>query len=79
MISEHRVQELVSACIDPAAVCHIAIQLATASGNVVFFDSKGDRLLFLLVSQSFKPRQFYPDLRIYDTRKIDRAGSRGAL
>ncbi|MNX72147.1 hypothetical protein D3C86_1034890 [compost metagenome] len=41
-ISEQRDKELASACIDPASsLCRAAVQLATATGNVVFFDKQG--------------------------------------
>ncbi|MGE8642641.1 MAG: DUF6862 domain-containing protein, partial [Achromobacter sp.] len=40
--SDQRDKELASACVDGASsLCRAAIQLATASGNVVFFDKQG--------------------------------------
>ncbi|WP_155865155.1 hemagglutinin repeat-containing protein [Achromobacter xylosoxidans] len=41
-MSEQRDKELASACADgTSSLCRAAIQLATASGNVVFFDQRG--------------------------------------
>ncbi|WYX27003.1 DUF6862 domain-containing protein [Achromobacter xylosoxidans] len=44
-MSQQRDEELASACVDRASsLCRTAVQLATASGNVVFFDRQGKPL-----------------------------------
>lgn len=49
-MSQQRDEELASACVDRASsLCRTAVQLATASGNVVFFDRQGSHLRCLLI------------------------------
>ncbi|AYD67039.1 filamentous hemagglutinin N-terminal domain-containing protein [Achromobacter sp. B7] len=60
-MSAQRDKELASACVDRAAsLCRAAIQLATASGNVVFFDKQGKPLAVPAGSPMI---QATPDLR----------------
>lgn len=60
-MSAERDKELASACVDRASsLCRAAIQLATASGNVVFFDKQGKPLAVPAGSPTI---QATPDLR----------------